>query len=57
MSAKLAASASPHEACPGPEVTVEKTTSITLTEHDDHTWADRTQLPGVSDAVRELITR
>ncbi|MFJ2702169.1 NUDIX domain-containing protein [Streptomyces sp. NPDC087428] len=37
-------------------VTVEKTAPITLTEHDDHIWADRAQLPGVSDAVRELIT-
>ncbi|MFD5029573.1 NUDIX domain-containing protein [Streptomyces sp. NPDC058405] len=39
------------------EVTVEKAVPVTLTEHDDHTWADRRELPGVSDAVRELITR
>ncbi|MEV7426304.1 MULTISPECIES: NUDIX domain-containing protein [unclassified Streptomyces] len=39
------------------EVTVEKTAPIALTEHDDHTWADRRALPGVSDAVRQLITR
>ncbi|MFF2040585.1 NUDIX domain-containing protein [Kitasatospora sp. NPDC058170] len=39
------------------EVAVEKTAPITLTEHDDHTWADRSELPAVSDAVRELIAR
>ncbi|MER8105760.1 NUDIX domain-containing protein [Kitasatospora sp. NPDC094016] len=39
------------------EVTVERTAPLTLTEHDDHAWANRADLPSVSDAVRELITR
>ncbi|GHF50818.1 7,8-dihydro-8-oxoguanine-triphosphatase [Kitasatospora xanthocidica] len=39
------------------EVTVEETTPLTLTEHDDHSWADRSDLPGVSDEVRKLIVR
>ncbi|WP_327070844.1 NUDIX domain-containing protein [Kitasatospora sp. NBC_01250] len=39
------------------EATVENAAPITLTEHDDHTWADRGELPGVSEAVRKLITR
>lgn len=39
------------------EVTVEKTAPVTLTEHEDHRWADRGELPGVSAAVRELLSR
>ncbi|WEH33419.1 NUDIX domain-containing protein [Streptomyces sp. AM 4-1-1] len=38
-------------------VTVGKTAPVILTEHDDHTWADPGELPGVSDAVRELVAR
>ncbi|RKT11106.1 8-oxo-dGTP diphosphatase [Streptomyces sp. 1114.5] len=38
-------------------VTVEKTEPVVLTEHDTHQWALPSDLPEVSDAVRELITR
>ncbi|MFF2077613.1 NUDIX hydrolase [Kitasatospora sp. NPDC058162] len=38
-------------------VTVEKTEPVVLTEHDAHQWALPSDLPEVSDAVRELITR
>ncbi|MEU6966891.1 NUDIX domain-containing protein [Kitasatospora aureofaciens] len=37
-------------------VTVEKAEPIVLTEHDAHQWAHPDDLPGVSDAVRTLIT-
>ncbi|MGW6913247.1 NUDIX hydrolase [Kitasatospora sp. NPDC054939] len=36
-------------------VTVEKTEPIVLTEHDAHQWALPTELPEVSDAVRNLL--
>ncbi|MFI9272616.1 NUDIX hydrolase [Kitasatospora sp. NPDC052896] len=36
-------------------VTVEKTEPVVLAEHDAHQWALPSELPGVSDAVRELI--
>ncbi|MFD9686914.1 NUDIX hydrolase [Kitasatospora sp. NPDC059088] len=38
-------------------VTVQKTEPVVLTEHDAHQWALPSDLPEVSDAVRELITR
>ncbi|MFF2952750.1 NUDIX hydrolase [Kitasatospora sp. NPDC057965] len=38
-------------------VTVEKTEPVVLTEHDAHQWALPSELPPVSDAVRELIAR
>ncbi|MEV4506013.1 NUDIX hydrolase [Streptomyces klenkii] len=38
-------------------VTVEKTEPVVLTEHDAHQWALPSELPEVSDAVRELIAR
>ncbi|MGE7435289.1 NUDIX hydrolase [Kitasatospora sp. NPDC001175] len=38
-------------------VTVDKTEPVILTEHDAHQWALPSELPAVSDAVRELITR
>lgn len=38
-------------------VAVEKTEPVVLTEHDAHQWALPSDLPEVSDAVRELITR
>ncbi|SOB81564.1 NUDIX hydrolase [Streptomyces sp. 1331.2] len=38
-------------------VTVEKTEPVVLSEHDAHQWALPSDLPEVSDAVRELITR
>ncbi|MFB6813719.1 NUDIX domain-containing protein [Streptomyces sp. NPDC056347] len=38
-------------------VTVKNTEPVVLTEHDAHQWARPTDLPPVSDAVRELITR
>ncbi|KJK57417.1 DNA mismatch repair protein MutT [Saccharothrix sp. ST-888] len=38
-------------------VTVEKTEPVVLIEHDVHQWALPDELPEVSDAVRELITR
>ncbi|MET8627535.1 NUDIX hydrolase [Kitasatospora sp. NPDC004669] len=37
-------------------VTVDKTEPIVLTEHDAHQWAQPSNLPEVSDAVRNLIT-
>ncbi|MCC9308401.1 NUDIX domain-containing protein [Kitasatospora sp. RB6PN24] len=36
-------------------VAVEKTEPVVLTEHDAHQWAHPTDLPPVSDAVRDLI--
>nr|BFD92093.1 NUDIX hydrolase [Kitasatospora sp. Xyl93] len=36
-------------------VTVEKTEPVVLTEHDAHQWALPSELPEVSDAVRNLI--
>ncbi|MFE5582097.1 NUDIX hydrolase [Kitasatospora sp. NPDC056531] len=36
-------------------VTMEKTEPIALTEHDAHQWAQPSDLPEVSDAVRNLI--
>ncbi|MFG3054222.1 NUDIX hydrolase [Kitasatospora sp. NPDC048239] len=36
-------------------VTVEKHEPIVLTEHDDSTWADRSDLPTVSDETRALL--
>ncbi|MFH8385367.1 NUDIX domain-containing protein [Kitasatospora sp. NPDC018058] len=36
-------------------VTVEKTEPLVLTEHDAHQWALPTELPEVSDAVRNLL--
>ncbi|MDH6128848.1 NUDIX domain-containing protein [Kitasatospora sp. GP82] len=36
-------------------VTVEKHDPIVLTEHDDSTWADRGELPTVSDETRALL--
>ncbi|MFD7447954.1 NUDIX hydrolase [Kitasatospora sp. NPDC059827] len=38
-------------------VTVQKTEPVVPTEHDAHQWALPSDLPEVSDAVRELITR
>ncbi|MDH6126061.1 NUDIX domain-containing protein [Kitasatospora sp. GP82] len=35
--------------------TVEKTEPVVLTEHDAHQWAVPSELPEVSDAVRNLI--
>lgn len=37
--------------------TVEKAEPIVLTEHDAHQWALPGELPEVSDAVRQLLTR
>ncbi|MFE2291317.1 NUDIX hydrolase [Streptomyces sp. NPDC059452] len=38
-------------------VTVEATSPVALTEHDDFTWADRNnELPAVSDETRALLT-
>ncbi|MEE1822414.1 hypothetical protein PUR61_09435 [Streptomyces sp. BE20] len=39
------------------EVTVTRTGPVTLTEHDAHEWAGPDEIPAVSDAVRELVTR
>ncbi|MDH6113671.1 8-oxo-dGTP diphosphatase [Kitasatospora sp. MAP12-15] len=36
-------------------VTVEKHEPVILTEHDDSTWADRSELPNVSDETRALL--
>ncbi|MFE2934088.1 NUDIX domain-containing protein [Streptomyces sp. NPDC059278] len=36
-------------------VTVEKTEPVVLTEHDAHQWALPSELPEISDAVRNLI--
>ncbi|RBL84672.1 DNA mismatch repair protein MutT, partial [Streptomyces cavourensis] len=37
-------------------VTVAATSPVTLTEHDDCTWADRdNELPAVSDETRALL--
>jgi 8-oxo-dGTP diphosphatase len=38
-------------------VTVKDTGPVVLTEHDAHQWAHPADLPPVSDAVRELLTR
>ena len=38
-------------------VTVEKHAPLVLTEHDASAWADRTELPGMSDETRALLTR
>ncbi|MFD3975470.1 NUDIX hydrolase [Streptomyces cyaneofuscatus] len=38
-------------------VTVGATGPITLTEHDDSTWADPGDLPAVSDETRALLTK
>ncbi|GAA2233727.1 NUDIX hydrolase [Kitasatospora cystarginea] len=38
-------------------VTVDKTEPVILTEHDAHQWALPSELPEVSDMVRELIAR
>ncbi|MEW1722849.1 NUDIX domain-containing protein [Streptomyces sp. NPDC093109] len=38
-------------------VTVGKYEPIALTEHDDSTWADRSELPKVSDETRALLAR
>ncbi|MFJ5099801.1 hypothetical protein [Streptomyces sp. NPDC088554] len=37
-------------------VTVEKREPVVLTEHDDSTWADRSESPKVSDETRVLLT-
>ncbi|GAA1222471.1 hypothetical protein GCM10009665_10880 [Kitasatospora nipponensis] len=37
--------------------TVTRPGPIPLTEHDAHEWAGPDEIPAVSDAVRDLVTR